>query len=98
MKLTETQEKDAYGISAEKTDSSNSNYELIERKRIGETPFEKVRTEKEQFIVMGKYRITQDEDDFQEILKECETTTNWKLLITVIGVIVNEILEETKSN
>lgn len=67
---------------------SNSN-ELVERIPITDTPFTAIRLDNKWFLTMGKYRISEPVDSFEQIQMEAENTT-WDRIMQVILIVINE--------
>lgn len=72
-------------------DSTNSNYELIKRMDVQDSPFMVITTEGKSFGVLANYRITQEWDTEEEAYKDVQEIT-WNRIIQVI-TILNEINE-----
>lgn len=79
--------------SAENQYNSNSGDKLIERKEIIGTPFTAINTGEGWFLTLGKYRLTAVEKELHE-LEEMVISKEWPFLMDVIGVMINEIINE----
>lgn len=80
---------------AKETNKQNSNYELIERIEIEDTPFTAIRNDKEWFLTMGKYRLTEPLQSLKEV-KENAEKSDWFRVMQIIGIMIEEY--ETKKN
>lgn len=82
---------------ASTTDNSNSsNEELIKRNEIPKTPFTIISVEEGHFGTLGKYRITEIHDTYEEAKQDVEEIT-WDRIVQVIGLL-HQILTENKLN
>jgi len=84
---TEVLELDAMSTKQEKTNNNDSlNKELIEREEIENSPFTIITVEGKSFGVMGKYRLTEEGKDKDEVRKELEEIT-WNRIIQVMMIL-----------
>lgn len=74
----------------EKTDKQGSNYELVKRTEIKDTPFTVITTQNKSFGVMGKWRLTEDYHNEENAINEMEKMT-WNRIIQVIMLISEEL-------
>lgn len=97
MKLMETQVNEQSGTSAKKTNNSNSgNTELVNTQEIEGTPFKLIKREKEgYFLVMGEYRITQETDDKEKLIKLAKSL-DWNFMVNVLSTMM-EIRDKVKA-
>lgn len=77
--------------------TSNSTSELTEVIRIEDTPFSAVRIENKYFLAMGKYRLTDLVDTYQEIEQNVHNIT-WNRLTQVIAIICDEEISKAKNS
>lgn len=75
---------------AEETININSNYELFSNTIVENTPFNIItdNEDKLHFGVMGKHRITEKSENYEQIEKELKEIT-WDKIIQVIGIMTN---------
>jgi len=84
---TEVLELDAMSTKKEKTNNNDSlNKELIEREEIENSPFTIITVEGKSFGVMGKYRLTEEGKDKDEVRKELKEIT-WNRIIQVMMIL-----------
>jgi len=62
---------------------------LIERKELGGGSFIAIKKDGGWFLTMGKYQITDEHENLHE-LEKMVSGIDWKLMITIIGVMVEE--------
>jgi len=62
---------------------------LIERVELAEGSFVAVKKDGGWFLTMGKYQITDEHENLHE-LEKMVSGINWKFMITIIGVMVEE--------
>lgn len=74
----------------EETDKQSSNYELVKRTEIKDTPFTVITTQNKSFGVMGKWRLTEDYHNEENAINEMEKMT-WNRIIQVIMLISEEL-------
>lgn len=67
--------------------------QLIEREEIENTPFQLITREKESFIALGKYRVSNYYNSKEEALGAL-TTEFWEIQMTVIGIIIDNWQEK----
>lgn len=68
--------------------NSNLNYELIKRKEIEGTPFTIVTIEeKENFITVGKYRLSETYKTTEEAEINAKTI-DWNKIMQIIGIMI----------
>jgi len=73
---------------------SNSNEQLHEVTAVEDTPFHIVKMDEKYFLALGKYRLTQLFDKFEDVETEV-VNSSWELLFRVISVVVTEsIIQE----
>jgi len=68
---------------------------LIERKQIEGTPFTMIKQENRYFLVMGDHRLTEPNPSEEETLNLLEKEY-WRLLITIIAIVIEKIKEKDK--
>lgn len=76
-------------MSTKTIDKQDSNYELITRTDVEDSPFVIIGKDNEYFGVMGKYRITEPEETKEEVLKKLQKIT-WNRIIQVIMILNNK--------
>lgn len=75
--------------------------ELVTEEKVENTPFTivGVYNEKEKnrkyTLVMGKYRLTEDSEDYEEI-KKTSQEFNWNRVMQVMACMINEFTNEKK--
>lgn len=74
--------------SAKQTTSSNSNFELVKRTEIADSPFIVITTEEGSCGVMGNYRLTEIYATEQEAIDEVQKIT-WNNIIRVVSCILH---------
>lgn len=89
MKNTELKQSQ---MNVEKTDSKDSSSELISRVDIKDTPFTIITTEEKHFGAMGRYRITELYNTYEEAVEETKKIT-WNRIVQVIQL-VTEMLND----
>lgn len=74
--------------------SSGKNEELIKREEVKDTPFVKITTNGESFLVMGKHRITGkgDNETVDKVIKELKKT-DWAFMLNIISAAVEMHME-----
>lgn len=77
-------------------DSLNSNYELVRRTEIKDTPFTVITTEEGSFIVMGKYRLTEPFKTEEEAMDEGEKMT-WNRIVQVVMLLWEQVNDKPKT-
>ena len=92
MKTTEKHVSQDTKQKQEKEDKQNSNYELMERTDIEDTPFTIITTEEGSFGVMGKFRIT-EKGTYTDVKKELEKIT-WNRVIQVTMLLWEQLNEK----
>ena len=75
--------------------SGTTSEQLTEIIPIEETPFTAVRVQDKYFLALGKYRLTELLDTYEEIREQTETIT-WTMLLAVMTIIAREETEEAK--
>ena len=82
----------------EKTGKQKSNFELIKRTEVKNTPFTMRTLKKDKhFGVMGKYRITEDFDNEEKCMNELEKIT-WNRITQVMMLLCEEIYANNLMN
>lgn len=66
---------------------STSHEELIEYHEIKDTPFTIARQDKDWFVLMGKYRLTQNLQTKEEAIKEARSKS-WIRIMQVINIMM----------
>lgn len=78
---------------ANATDKQNSNYELLKRNEVENTPFIIISKGEEHFGTFGKFRITEIETNYEKLEKELKEIT-WNKIIQICGIITEIITEK----
>lgn len=81
------------GSVEEQIKSNSSTTELTEVIPIQDTPFAAVRIESKYFLAMGKYRLTELYDTYEELNNDI-TNITWNRLTQVIAIICMEEIEK----
>lgn len=74
---------------------SNSNEELLEQIPVENTPFTVIRQEKDYFVVMGKYRLTEKLETKEQAL-EAALDESWFRLMQIMRIMIEEYAKEKK--
>lgn len=74
---------------AEQPDNNNSSNELVERLPIKDTPFTAIRLDKDWFLTMGKYRLTEPVHTFEEI-EEIAYNPTWDRIMQIMQIMIEE--------
>lgn len=86
---THTESNTSLGLVNEKDNKQSGNEQLIEYHPVKGTPFTVARQNKEWFVLMGKYRFTQDLKSRREATKEA-LKMNWERIMQVIQVMITD--------
>lgn len=73
------------------------NTQLTEQIEIENTPFTAVRVDKQWFLSMGKYRISEIKETFEEC-KEDAYRADWIRIMTIMKIVIEEHEQEKKQN
>lgn len=77
-------------MSVGEVNNSNSNYELMKRKNIENTPFTIITIENnEHFITLGKYRLSEKYETFEEA-EQNANTIDWNKIMQIIGIMIEK--------
>ncbi|AXH72096.1 MAG: hypothetical protein [Microviridae sp.] len=71
--------------------------QLVEIKPIEGTPFAAIKTEKKWHLVLGKYRLTNELDSYEQCLAETMNTT-WERIMQVIQIMIENQPAKTVPN
>lgn len=74
---------------ADEGEKERENNILIEKFDVDETPFTIIRQDKDWFVMMGRYRITESLSGYIEA-EERAKRTDWTTIMQVIGVMIEE--------
>lgn len=80
---------------AEGQDNNNSNSELVEKINIKDTPFTAVRLDDKWFLTLGKYRLTDPVQTFDEVEAQAYETT-WTRIMSIMQIMIDENEEKKK--
>lgn len=69
--------------------NNSSNSELLEQKEIPETPFKAVRMEDKWFLTLGKYRLTEPMQTFEQISDDAHRA-DWTRIMQIINIMILE--------
>lgn len=70
--------------------------ELVKRTPVENSPFQIITTNGKSFVVLGKYRITQEFDTEEECMKAINPIT-WERLIQVCILVADELSKQHKN-
>jgi len=84
--LTENTPSENTYTNADQPNNSPSGNELAELIPIEDTPFTVVRLDKQYFLSMGKYRLSELYNTYEEATQDIHTIT-WNRLVQVIAII-----------
>lgn len=76
---------------------SSTTEQLTDIKPIQDTPFVAIRVHDKHFLALGKYRLTELLDSYEEVEKET-THITWNRLTQVIAIICNEEIERRNNH
>lgn len=88
------QEKSQMNVNHTNNNESTSN-ELIENEKIEKTPFSAVRVDNQWFLTMGKYRLTEQLQTKEQVLKDAERS-DWDRVLQVIAIMIEEYQTKPK--
>lgn len=77
------------------TDNKDLNYELIEKYEIPNSPFTAIRNDKEWFLVLGKYRLTDTLRTKEECIEDAQDAS-WFRVMQVVGIMLEEYDKKTE--
>jgi hypothetical protein len=86
MKTTKNTELENLNGLSEKTSRLNYSEEL-EMHSVNDTPFVVARQNEDWFVIMGKHRLTNSIETFEEAVQEAEKIT-WNKVVQVIAIIL----------
>jgi hypothetical protein len=93
MKSTEAMALSSGSTNVSETDKKNSSSELIKRNRIANTPFVAIKTDEGGwFLTMGKYRVSEEYETEEEVIKLVKTK-DWELLMNIMTVVTESLGE-----
>lgn len=67
----------------------NKNTQLVEREHVDGTPFTAVKQNEKWFLTLGKYKVSSDFQELEELKKWMETD-RWELLTTFCSIIAQD--------
>lgn len=84
-------EQSTLGGNVNSTDKQNfsENEEMIERKPINETPFTAVKYDGKWFVMMGRYKMSEDLGSEEACIEDAKDAS-WHRIMQVMGVMIEE--------
>lgn len=69
--------------------SASDSKQLVERINIKETPFEAVKFDEKWYLIMGKYRLTEGLNAFEDVGNQA-FDTSWFRIMQIIQIMIDE--------
>lgn len=66
-----------------------TNNELLEQKQVEDTPFTAVRVQDKWFLTMGKYRLTEQLNTYEECVDASKDASWWRIM-QIINIMIKE--------
>lgn len=70
-------------------DNNNEVEELVEHRKIEDTPFTAVRVNEDWFLTMGKYRLTEKLKTVEECQEEAKDAS-WMRIMQIVQIMIEE--------
>lgn len=69
--------------------SASESKQLVQRINIKETPFEAVKFDQKWYLIMGKYRLTEGLNAFEDVENEA-FNTSWFRIMQIVQIMIDE--------
>ncbi|UYD39184.1 MAG: hypothetical protein [Wigfec virus K19_94] len=97
MKSMEIKEQENLSMNVNQQDKVNSSEKGFERREIENTPFWGVSDGKIWFGMLGKHRITDEAESYEELVNILREPS-WNLIVTVVGATIEEYKKLEKAD